>query len=197
MNDKRNSFRVGEFKTRAAEDGGKYIEGYFAVFNQRTELWAGTFEEIDPAAFDNSLKNNDIRCLYNHDTNIVLGRTGNKTLTLHTDAHGLFGSVRINENDKQALDIYSRVERGDVDGCSFGFFPISEEWNELPDGSTLWRVLDTDTGEVSICPFPAYPQTEIQARKKDFEKHQSSKATHRSREATAKNIKERLEKLKC
>lgn len=192
MNDRRNSFYAGSFTTRAAEDGGKYIEGYFAVFNQPTELWSGTYEEIDPAAFDGSIRDNDIRCLYNHDTNIVLGRTGNGTLTLRTDAHGLYGSVRINENDKEAMDIYSRVARGDVDGCSFGFIPLSEKWTDMPDGSVLWRVLEADVSEVSICPFPAYPQTEIQARQKDFAEHQTNR-----RAAAAKNIKERLEKLKC
>lgn len=187
----RSSFFTGSFKTRA-EPEGKYIEGYFAVFNQRTELWAGTYEEIDPAAFDNSLKNNDIRCLFNHNTDVVLGRTGNKTLELHADAHGLFGSVRINEEDKQALDIYARVQRGDIDGCSFGFCPVSERYEEQPDGSILWRVLEADTGEVSICVFPAYPQTEIQARKKDFERDKA-----RTREQVKNDIKNRLEKLKC
>lgn len=161
------------------------------MFNQRTELWPGCFEEIAPTAFDNSLKSNDIRCLFNHNTDIVLGRTGNKTLELHTDAHGLYGVVRVNEDDKQALDIYARVSRGDIDGCSFGFYPLKEEYTELDGGAYLVRVIDTDTAEVSVCPFPAYPQTEIQARKMSFEQH---KKTDRS--AKLRDIKTRIERLK-
>lgn len=188
----RSSFFSSEFKTRAEPDGGKYIEGYFAVFNQRTELWPGMFEEIAPEAFDNSLKNNDIRCLFNHNSDVVLGRAGNKTLDLRTDAHGLYGVVKVNENDKQAMDIYARVERGDINGCSFGFWPLKEEYSDLGSGATLSRVMEADTCEVSVCPFPAYPQTEIQARKKDFENSREQK-----RDAMKKDIKKRLEELKC
>lgn len=188
---KRNSFQSGSFKTRAESDG-KYIEGYFAVYNQRTEIYPGFFEEIAPGAFDSSITNNDIRCLFNHNTDIVLGRTGNKTLELRSDNYGLYGVVHINEDDKQALDVYARVARGDIDGCSFGFYPAKEEYTELDGGNTLCRVLDTDTGEVSVCPFPAYPQTEIQARKKDFAEKKKI-----NREAVKQNIKSRLEKLKC
>ncbi|MEK4666549.1 HK97 family phage prohead protease [Niallia sp. FSL R7-0271] len=77
-----------ELKTRAEENGEALIEGYFAVFNQETELWPGAFEEIAPGAFDNSLRNNDIMCLDNHDTRIVLGSTGSQTLELKADSHG-------------------------------------------------------------------------------------------------------------
>lgn len=187
--EKRSIYAAGDFKVRAEpEGGGKYIEGYFAVFNQRTELWRGFYEEIAPEAFDESLKNNDIRCLFNHNSDVVMGRTAAGTLTLKKDAHGLFGSVRINEDDKQALDIYARVARRDISGCSFGFYPIKEEYTELDNGDVLCRVLDVDLSEVSICTFPAYPQTEIQARERAY-----AAVTAQRRE----NIKRRLEKLKC
>lgn len=156
--------------TRAEPDGGKYIEGYWAVFNQETELWPGTYEKIAPGAFDNSLQNNDIRCLFNHDSGFVLGRQTAKTLELKTDNYGLWGRVKINENDQQALAVYARVERGDITGCSFGFWPVSEEYEEK-DGEMHWTVNEADTEEVSVCTFPAYPQTEIQARQKDFQEN--------------------------
>lgn len=186
--EKRNAFFRSEFKTRSADDGGKYIEGYFAVFNQETELMPGVAERIAPEAFDNSLKNNDIRCLFNHNTDIVLGRVGSGTLMLRADAHGLYGSVRINEEDKQALDIYARIERGDIDGCSFGFFPVREEYEDRADGSTLWTVLEADTIEVSVCTFPAYPQTEITAAKRSFEA-----ARAESRESRIKRLRQKME----
>ena len=163
----RQMYFSSSFTTRSENDNEKYIEGYFAVFNQQTELYRNAFEEIAQGAFDNSLKNNDIRCLFNHDTAKVLGRTGNNTLELRVDSHGLWGRVQVNPNDKEANDIYARVQRGDISGCSFGFNPINEETEFRDDGAIKWRVLEADTLEVSIVTFPAYPQTEIQARKVD------------------------------
>ena len=75
--------------------------------------------------------------------------------------------VQVNPNDKEANDIYARVQRGDISGCSFGFNPINEEAEFRDDGAIKWRVLEADTLEVSIVTFPAYPQTSIQARKVD------------------------------
>ncbi len=163
----RQMYFSSSFTTRSENDNEKYIEGYFAVFNQQTELYRNAFEEIAQGAFDNSLKNNDIRCLFNHDTAKVLGRTGNNTLELRVDSHGLWGRVQVNTNDKEANDIYARVQRGDISGCSFGFNPINEETEFRDDGAIKWRVLEADTLEVSIVTFPAYPQTSIQARKVD------------------------------
>lgn len=189
--EKRNAYFRSDFKTRAESDGGKYIEGYFAVFNQATELWGNCFEQIAPGAFANSLEKNDIRCLFNHDTAIVLGRMGSGTLELKEDAHGLWGSVRINEEDSQAMDIYARVERGDINGCSFGFYPTEEKYEDRADGSTLWTVLDTDTLEVSVVTFPAYPQTEVTAAKRSRENARAEK-----RESVIRRLKEKLEAKK-
>ena len=187
----RNAFFDEKFKVRAEPDGGKYIEGYFAVFNQRTELWPKSFEEIAPGAFDKSLAENDIRCLFNHNSDVVLARTASGTLELRTDAHGLWGSLRVNEDDKQAMDVYARVSRGDISGCSFGFVPVKEEYVQLEDGGVLCRLLEADVREVSVCVFPAYPQTEVQARRRDFEKARAASSADR-----VAAIRQRLENLK-
>lgn len=151
------------------ESGGKYIEGYFAVFDKVTELWPGCYEKIAPGAFTDSLVKNDIRCLFNHNTDLVLGRESAKTLELKEDSTGLWGRVKINDEDPQAVGVYARVKRKDITGCSFGFY---EEDNgdgpEFRDGNTYWTIHRADTHEVSICTFPAYPQTEIEARKQEF-----------------------------
>lgn len=191
MANKRYAYFTSKLQTRAEAGEDRFIEGYFAVFNQETELWQGCFERIAPGAFDNSLKDNDIRCLFNHDTGFVLGRTASKTLELRTDAHGLWGRVKVNPNDTQAMDIYARVERGDISGCSFGFYPKGEQYEDRED-STLWTVTEADTFEVSVCTFPAYPQTEIQARQKDIEL--SKERTIKQRKA---DIKKKLEGIKC
>lgn len=188
---KRHAYFKSELKTRAETDGDKYIEGYFAVFNQETQLWGDEYERIAPGAFTTSLTNNDIRCLFNHDTGFVMGRMASQTLELREDAHGLWGRVKINPDDSQAMDVYARVQRGDISGCSFGFYPTREEWSSRAGGGTLWTVKEADTHEVSICTFPAYPQTEIQARQADFE--QSKKRTLEQRKA---EIKSKLEAMK-
>jgi len=122
-----------ELKTRVEPDAqDMYIEGYFAVFGRETELWPGAYEEIAPGAFDNTLSN-DIRALINHDTTLVLGRTKAGTLELKTDSYGLWGRVKINPKDSDAVNLYERVKRVDVDQCSFGFNITSEETDRRDD----------------------------------------------------------------
>lgn len=162
----RNLFFDSDFKTRAEpKDNKKYIEGYFIVFNVEAEIFKGYFEKIGKTAIDNSIKNNDIKCLFNHDTSIVLGRVGNGTVKLKADDKGLFASVEINQNDRQAMDIYERVKRGDIATCSFGFFEKGFKDEITDNGSVLHHTItEADVFEISICPFPAYSETEISAR---------------------------------
>lgn len=173
-------------KTRAEDDGEKVIEGYFAVFNAETELWRGVYEEIAPGAFDNTL-GNDIRALINHDTNLVLGRNKVGTLELKVDSRGLWGSIKINPDDSDALNLYSRVKRGDVDQCSFGFNIDSEEADYRDDGTVKFTLKEIDLHEVSVVTFPAYEDTGVQARKKQVEQHEE-----RMREQKKNQLRERL-----
>lgn len=161
--EKRVSFVKSELETRATDDGQKILEGYFIVFNQETELYRDVFEEIKPEAVNSSLENNDIRALFNHDTGKVLGRVGNQTLVLNADDHGLKGTLIINEDDQEAKDIFARVKRGDIDQCSFGFYPVDEE--VVRDGNkSKFIVKDANILEVSIVTWGAYPTTQIMAR---------------------------------
>ena len=166
--------RSGEFKTRE-DSGDPIIEGYFAVFNSNYELWEGASESIAPGAFDSSMVN-DIRALTNHDTTLVLGRTAAGTLELKPDSHGLWGSIKVNPNDSDAMNTYERVKRGDVSQCSIGFIIRSEETDFGADGSMHWTITDVELFEVSVCTFPAYEETGISARKRDAEELQKRKA---------------------
>ena len=169
QNEKRHAFCKSSLTVR--EDAAdKYIEGYFAVFDAPTELFHGYIESIAKGAFANSLKNNDIRCLFNHDMAAVLGRMSNNTLELSEDEKGLFGRVKINPADSDALNTYAKVQRGDISGCSFGFYPVEEKSEIDDDGTYRSTIIEADTWEVSICTFPAYEQTEIQARHADADK---------------------------
>ena len=92
---------------------------------------------------------------------------GEGTLQLQEDEKGLFGTIQVNPNDRSAMDLYERVSRGDVDGCSFGFDIRAEETELRDDGTIHWTMTDIDLGEVSCCTFPAYQETNIEARAED------------------------------
>lgn len=158
---------ASNFKTR--EDGEeKRIEGYFAVFNSIYEIAPGMTESIAPGAFSETL-DGDIRALTDHETMYVLGRNGASTLELREDDKGLWGSILINPNDQDAMNLYARVERGDVNQCSFGFDILSEETDFREDGSVHWTITSVKLYEVSVCTFPAYAETSVEARKEQRE----------------------------
>lgn len=166
-----------DFKIRADEETGElYISGYFSVFDSNYEIWDGATESIAPGAFDGAL-DDDIRCLINHDTTLVLGRTAAETLTLKTDEKGLWGEVRINQKDQDAMNLYERVKRGDVNQCSFGFDILNEEYTENEHtGDVHWTIKSVKLYEVSIVTFPAYEDTEVSARKAEHKEIQKRKA---------------------
>ena len=178
----KSSFRAIENK----EDDKLYLEGYFIRYGEETELYEGCYEEVKKGAASDSLKTNDIRCLFNHDTGSVLGRTGNGTLALREDDKGIYGKVEINQNDPQAMSVYAKVQRGDIDACSFGFY-IDKESNEKRNDGMKFYLEKVDVFEVSPVTFPAYPQTEVSARSRDIEQLKK-----RSLDARKKQLKERF-----
>lgn len=156
-----------EFQTR--EDGENLsIEGYFAVFNSNYDIGYGMSESIAPGAFDGTLSD-DVRALINHDTTLVLGRTAAHTLELRQDERGLWGRIAINPNDSDAMNLYNRVKRGDVNQCSFGFDILDEETEFLGNDEIHWTIKSVKLYEVSCCTFPAYEETSIAARQRDAE----------------------------
>ena len=142
------------------EDGDKKkIVGYAAVFNEDTEI-AGMFtERIAPGAFKESL-NKDVRALFNHDQNQVLGRISNGTLRLEEDSHGL--KYTITPPDTQAArDVMALLEDGYVSQSSFSFRPIRQEWDHTNNTRTVLEVELYDVGPVTM---PAYDGTEAALR---------------------------------
>lgn len=167
--------RQSRFKTRADEETGKrYISGYFAVFGDLYEILPGMTEEVDPHAFDEAL-DDDIRCLADHDSRIVLGRNIAGTLTLKVDDKGLWGEVEINPNDTEAMNVYARVQRGDVNQCSFAFDVIEQE-EQWSSNTIHWILKKVKLYEVSVVTFPAYEGTEVDARRKEVEKTKKRQA---------------------
>lgn len=175
------------FKTRDA-DGKLYIEGYFAVFDSPYPLWDGAEEVVKPGAFEGVLTQ-DVRALVNHDTTLVIGRTTAGTLLLKQDETGLWGQIEINRDDTDAMNLYARVQRGDVSQCSFGFDIERETFVDLGDGRCRWEIEKVNPlYEVSVCTFPAYEATSVSARRQQLE-------TIRQREMQVwrENMKKRLE----
>lgn len=158
-------FQMSEVQTRA-DANDLILEGYFARYDDVYQVAEGVTESIQRGAFTESLKG-DVRALYNHNPDLVLGRTSAGTLELEETDRGLWGRIHINDKDSQAVDAYHRVARGDISGCSFGFdIPAGcDVMSYNQDGSVHWTITRVDPlYEVSPCVFPAYEATHIQAR---------------------------------
>jgi uncharacterized protein len=144
---------------QAADGAAKRIDGYAAVFNSPTKFGSWFQEQIAPGAFTDAIGRDDVRALFNHDNNLVLGRTKNGTLRLSEDERGL--KIEIDPPDTQfARDLLASMERGDVDQMSFGFYVEKEMWDETvtPPMRTLLKV---SLADVSVVTTPAYEDTEV------------------------------------
>lgn len=155
--------RMENIQTRQRNEG-RYLEGHVAVFDREYEIFPGWVETIAPGAFAGTLaRGGDVKALWNHNPDIVLGSTAAGTASAHEDATGLMASIQINENDTDAMNGLARVARGDVTGCSIGFDIIRhEEWWEGEVFHT--KILEVELYEFSPCTFPAYEDTDINAR---------------------------------
>jgi uncharacterized protein len=163
----RRTFRQVEFRVSAEGEPPK-INGYGAVFDSQSEdlgYFSELREEIDPHAFDSVLATNpDVRGLFNHDANFVLGRTTAGTMRLSVDARGL--AYEIDPPDTQfARDLMVSMRRKDISGSSFAFTCKRDQWTDNPDGSVTRRILEFDQlFDVSPVTYPAYPATSADAR---------------------------------
>jgi hypothetical protein len=127
----------------------------------------GFTEIIDPGAFDKTLADgSDVACLWNHDTNWPLGRTGNRALVLTKAKDALDGECTLNPSNKTAIESFlPMVQRGDVAGSSFGFETVRDSWEYGPDGDDVTRtLLEVRLLDVSPVTFPAYPDSEAESR---------------------------------
>jgi HK97 family phage prohead protease len=171
-----------DIETRNESDNDLYLEGYFAVFNEIYKVWEGATESIAPGAFDDSL-HGDVRALYNHNDDVILGRTAAGTLELKEDNHGLWGRIKLNRNDTEAMNVYERIKRGDITGCSFGFNIAEEETEYREDGTVHWTIKKVDPlFEISPTIFPAYEATSVSARGEQLDAMKKRKLELRKQE---------------
>jgi hypothetical protein len=148
------------------------LSGYIAVFNQLSEDFGGWREQIAPGAFADSIARDDIRGLWNHDSDLVLGRLQSGTLALREDETGL-AFENSPPDTTWFRDRLVSLRRKDVTGSSFGFYTDEDEWKETPqeDGTRMkLRTLKKLT-LVEVSPgvtFPAYPQTSTEAAQRSM-----------------------------
>jgi len=150
---------------RVMNDGKVKVRGLAAVFNSLSENLGGFRERIEPGAFDDVLKD-DVRAMFNHDPNMILGRSKSGTLKLEVTPEGLAYEYE-DPDTTYSRDLVKSLERGDVDQSSFGFQVKSDgqEWRELEDGSYIRTIKKVSRlYDVSPVTIPAYPDTTVAKR---------------------------------
>ena len=159
------TWRLDEIEVREADADGPLIVGYAAVFNQLSENLGGFRERIAPGAFRESLAaGDDVRALWEHDPQYVLGRNVAGTLTLAEDRQGLRVAIRPPATT-WAADLMTSMRRGDVNQMSFGFsVPKGGDSWEMVDGTQIRTLKRVRLADVSVVASPADPTTSAEAR---------------------------------
>jgi hypothetical protein len=160
----RRSLTIKELRI-SGDDAGPIIEGYASIFESWSEELGGNSpfrEKVVKGAFAETIEKDDIRCLFNHDPNYVLGRNKSDTLELEEDDKGL--KVLIKPPKCQwAKDLLVSVKRGDISQMSFGFACELDKWS-LEDNCDVRELLKVKLFDVSLVTYPAYRQTECDVR---------------------------------
>lgn len=173
-------FPLSSVEVRAGEgDQPAHIVGHAAVYSRWSVDLGGFKERVMPGAFAKSLGVSDVRALFNHDPNYILGRTKPGTLTLSDETKGLHFDATPPDTQTIRDLVLAPIARGDVDQCSFSFAVRgTEAWDREPtatDGAAwrapkkdggLWErdLIDLELFDVSPVTFPAYPQTDVAVR---------------------------------
>lgn len=152
----RDSVTTGRQKT------AKTIRGYAAKFNRWSQDLGGWKEQLSPGCFSEALKKSDPVCLFNHDSNLILGRTSACTLEVKEDRVGLFFTCSLLPFDSMAYGLARRIDRRDIHQCSFCFSLAEDEWKFAKnygdlDERTVVKV--AELFDVSPVTRPAYRDT--------------------------------------
>ena len=161
------SFELRSFEQINGDSGSHEAVGYASVFNSPTIIGDSFQESIAPGAFAQSLANEDVRALFNHDWANVLGRVKSGTLSLEENERGLKFSVKLPDTST-ARDLAVLMERGDINQCSFGFVPLEEDWNWDNPDLPVRTINKVKLYEVSIVSLPAYEDTEVSLSRDKF-----------------------------
>ena len=159
--------RSFEIAYRAKKDSEKkVIQGYAVVFDAWTDIsgWGESWKEcIRKGAFTQSLKENSILALYNHDFNNVLARK-DVNMELVEDDKGIYFEIELPDTT-QGNDLYELIDKGIVNQCSFSGYVRKNLWSEDNGGNVLREILEIDLIEITITPIPAYEVTEAEVKR--------------------------------
>lgn len=163
----RRFFAVDGIEVREGGDTPIELTGHAAVFNKLSIDLGGFRERIKRGTFKDTLKEDDPRGIFNHDSNIVLGRQGNGTLELREDRTGL--AFKLFPPDTQFIRdvVLAPIERGDVTEMSFGFRTVTDNWSTV-DGEEIRELQKVTLLEISPVTFPAYPDTDVAKRSLEY-----------------------------
>ena len=168
MNEEKLSIqRSYEITYRAKKDSDKkIIQGYAVVFDAWADVrsWGESWKEcIRKGAFTQSLKENNILALYNHDFNNVLARK-DVNMKLVEDDKGLYFEIELPDTT-QGNDLYELIDKGIVNQCSFSGYVRKNLWSEDDGGNVLREILEIDLIEITITPIPVYEVTEAEVKR--------------------------------
>lgn len=166
METERRFFALDGLTVEHRDGEASKIRGHAAVFGQLSEDLGGFREQIVSGAFAEAIERDDVRALFNHDPNFILGRNRAKTLRMAEDARGL--AIEIDAPQTQTIRdlVLAPIERGDVSQMSFGFSvrPGGQDWAKDDEGRTIRTLKALRLFDVSPVVFPAYPQTDVAVR---------------------------------
>lgn len=143
----------------SGEDGDREITWYAAKFDTLSEDLGNFRERISRRAFSKTLQEHDIRALFNHNADYVLGRNRSDTLDLTVDLYGLRATVKPPDT-QWARDLFVSIERKDISGGSFAFDIIKDRWTSSEEGEVIRELQEVRLYDVSLVTYPAYPATE-------------------------------------
>lgn len=189
---------------RAEGDTPKTITGYGAVFYNSAEpgteyqLWSNYYERIMPGAFDRAIREDDVRSMFNHDANQLLGRRAfaeTDTLKLSVDATGLRYEVQVDPNDPTHQNLLPKLRSGKVDGASFMFEVLSETWRKEKRGTgdqerevNILEINEVRLWEVGPVVFPAYESATSEARSTERQRVEEFLKTRQKGDAHKRNL---------
>ena len=191
--------RSFEITYRAKKDSEKkVIQGYAVVFDSWTDIssWGEIWKEcIRKGAFTQSLKENNILALYNHDFNNVLARK-DVNMKLVEDDKGLYFEIELPDTT-QGNDLYELIDKGIVNQCSFSGYVRKNLWSEDDGGNVLREILEIDLIEITITPIPAYEVTEAEVkRSREIKSTKENKEDKLDFEEIIRESKRKLKEIK-
>lgn len=162
----RRHFAADGFTIEKRDDGVRKLIGHAAVFNSLSEDLGGFREQIAPGAFAEAISSDDVRALFNHDPNFILGRNRSSTLVLKEDSRGLAIEIVLPDTQTVRDLVVAPIERGDVSQMSFGFTvrPNGQDWAKDDEGRVIRTLKRLRLFDVSPVVYPAYPATDIAVR---------------------------------